>query len=55
MLALALSAITTILSFGLLSLSSTPAVHYFGLTVLVGITVSFLLSPIVIKVNMYEK
>ena len=55
MLALSLSAITTILSFGLLSLSSTPAVHYFGVTVLVGISVSFLLSPIVIKVNSYEK
>ena len=55
MLALSLSAITTILSFGLLSLSTTPAVHYFGITVLVGISVSFLLSPIVIKVNSYEK
>ncbi|WP_150467956.1 MMPL family transporter [Francisella sp. SYW-9] len=55
MLALSLSAITTILSFGLLALSNTPAIEYFGLTVLVGITVAFLLAPIAIKVQYYEK
>jgi predicted exporter len=54
MLALSLSAITTILSFGLLSLSDTPAIHYFGLTVLVGIVLAFLISPIAIKVKKNE-
>ena len=54
MLALSLSAITTILSFGLLALSNTPAIEYFGLTVLVGITLSFLLAPIVTKVTTDE-
>ncbi|MBK2011745.1 hypothetical protein IB623_00160, partial [Francisella orientalis] len=55
MLALALSAITTILSFGLLALSNTPAIEYFGLTVLIGILVAFSLAPIAIKVQNYEK
>ena len=43
--AIALSFVTTLLAFGLLSLSSTRAVHAFGLTVLIGISVAFLLSP----------
>ncbi|WP_100550978.1 MMPL family transporter [Caedibacter taeniospiralis] len=46
MLAVALSAITTILSFGLLAFSQTPVIHYFGLAVFVGITSAFLLSPL---------
>ena len=37
MFAISLSALTTMISFGLLSLSSTYAVHSFGLTVLIGI------------------
>lgn len=45
-LAIGLSAITTFLSFGLLSLSQTPAIHTFGLTMLTGILSVFLLSPI---------
>lgn len=45
-LAIGLSAITTFLSFGLLSLSDTPAIHAFGLTMLTGILTVFLLSPI---------
>lgn len=48
MLATALSAAATILSFGLLIFSSTPAVHYFGITVLIGISSAFLLAPLVI-------
>jgi predicted exporter len=40
------SAATTLLSFGLLSLSSTPALANFGLVVVCGITVSFLLAPV---------
>lgn len=46
-LAVTLSATTTFLSFGLLSLSETPAIHAFGLTMLTGILTVFLLSPIV--------
>ena len=49
MLATSLSALTTILSFGLLALSSTPAIAYFGLTVLVGIICAFLLSPFIVR------
>jgi len=45
MLAILLSATTTILAFGLLALSNTPALHSFGVIVLVGISVAFLLSP----------
>jgi predicted exporter len=40
-----LSALTTWLSFGLLALSSTPAVSNFGLTISIGLAFSFLLSP----------
>ncbi len=49
LLAITLSAITTVLSFGLLSLSQTHAIHSFGITVLSGIFVAWLLSPIAIK------
>jgi len=49
MLATSLSAIITILSFGLLTFSSTPVIHYFGITVLVGITSAFLLAPLVAR------
>lgn len=45
LLAVALAALSTILSFGLLSLSRVFAVHAFGVTVLLGITVAFLLAP----------
>lgn len=51
MLAIMLSAITTILSFGLLALSNTPVIHSFGLMVLVGICMAFLFAPIVIGKN----
>ena len=46
-LAITLSAFTTLFSFGLLSLSETPALHSFGLTMLSGIISVFLLSPII--------
>ena len=49
MLAVTLSAITTILSFGLLAFSQTPVIHYFGLAVFVGIASAFLLSPLALK------
>ncbi len=44
-LGVALSAMSTLLSFGLLALSQTPVLRAFGLTMLVGITVSMLASP----------
>jgi len=46
MFAITLSALTTILSFGLLALSSTFAVHSFGITVLIGIAFAYLLCPV---------
>ena len=48
MFAITLSALTTMLSFGLLSLSSTYAVHSFGLTVLIGIACAYLLCPLAV-------
>ncbi|WP_440616707.1 MMPL family transporter [Cysteiniphilum sp. 6C5] len=54
MLAVTLSAITTILSFGLLAFSQTPVIHYFGLAVFVGITSAFLLSPLASNRVMYK-
>jgi predicted exporter len=45
-LAIALSAITTILAFGLLAFSATTAIHAFGLTITIGITAAFLLAPL---------
>jgi predicted exporter len=44
-LGVGLSATSTLLSFGLLSLSQTPVLRAFGLTMLVGITVSMVASP----------
>jgi predicted exporter len=51
MFAITLSALTTMLAFGLLSLSGTYAVHSFGLTVLIGIACAYLLSPLAIGVR----
>lgn len=42
--AVTLSAITTLLAFGLLALSQTPVLHHFGITVLCGIALSWLLA-----------
>jgi predicted exporter len=44
-LAVGLSALSTLLSFGLLSLSKTPALQAFGLTMLIGISTVWLLAP----------
>lgn len=41
-----LSAATTLLSFGLLSFSSMPALKHFGLMLLIGIAASVLLAPL---------
>ena len=46
-----LSAATTILSFGLLSLSGMPALHQFGLVLLIGVTCSVLLAPIALTLG----
>jgi predicted exporter len=45
MLAIFLSMSSTVLAFGLLSFSSILAIHSFGITVLIGITIAFLLAP----------
>jgi predicted exporter len=46
MLGVWLSALSTILSFGVLAFSQVAAVHAFGLTMLVGIVFAFLLAPL---------
>lgn len=45
-LAIGLSAANTLLSFGLLGLSKTPALQAFGLTMLIGITLVWLIVPL---------
>ena len=44
-LAVSLGAGSTLLAFGLLALSQTPALHSFGLSLLLGISLVWLLSP----------
>ncbi|MBU2885704.1 hypothetical protein KO507_08015 [Gilvimarinus agarilyticus] len=46
LLAIGLSTVTTVLSFGLLALSGTQAIAHFGLAVLLGIVLAFLLAPL---------
>lgn len=46
-LAVVLGAASTWLAFGLLALSSTPALHGFGLTLMIGIAAVWALSPLV--------
>jgi predicted exporter len=46
MLAILLATITTLLSFGLLGISSTLAVRAFGFTMLIGITAAYLFAPL---------
>ncbi|MCK5818125.1 MAG: MMPL family transporter [Psychromonas sp.] len=48
-LSVSLSALTTILSFGLLALSETQAIHGFGVTILTGITCAWLSSPLAMQ------
>jgi predicted exporter len=45
-LAISLAALSTILAFGMLALSQVFAVHAFGMTMLLGISVAFLLAPL---------
>ncbi len=48
-LAISLAGITTVLAFGLLSLSDTPALMTFGLTLLFGIVFAYFLTPFIVK------
>ena len=45
-LAVSLSALTSLLAFGLLALSNTPVLHHFGITVAIGLGLVWLLSPL---------
>ena len=45
-LAVSLSAVTSLLAFGLLALSDTPVLHHFGLTVAIGLSLVWLLAPL---------
>lgn len=45
-LAVTMSSVTTVLAFGLLAVSSTAAVHSFGITLLIGISTAYFLSPL---------
>ncbi|ABZ74947.1 conserved hypothetical protein [Shewanella halifaxensis HAW-EB4] len=47
MMAVFMSAMSTLLAFGLLAFSQTPAINAFGLTLLLGIGFTFLLSPFI--------
>lgn len=47
LLAVILSALTTIFSFGLLAMSETSAIHAFGFTMFLGIGSVLILSPII--------
>ncbi|WP_373084997.1 MMPL family transporter [Sneathiella sp.] len=51
MLANGLSAISTLLAFGLLAMSDTYAIHAFGFTILVGITLAYCLAPLASDLN----
>lgn len=50
-LAVVLAAMTTLLSFGVLAFSQVPAVHSFGLTLLLGVLIAFLLAPVALQVR----
>lgn len=47
LLAIVLSALTTLFSFGMLSLSTTPVISSFGLTLLIGILTALLFTPVI--------
>jgi predicted exporter len=53
-LAIGLSAANTLLSFGLLGLSKTPALQAFGLTMLIGIALVWFIVPFFRKENFYH-
>jgi predicted exporter len=51
LLATTLAASLTLLSFGLLALSGTPALHVLGLTATLGVTLAWLLTPVFLQKN----
>jgi predicted exporter len=51
MLGVWLAALTSLLSFGLLALSQVPAMTQIGLTMIIGILVSLLLSPLAVDAS----
>ncbi|MFV2004117.1 MAG: MMPL family transporter [Gammaproteobacteria bacterium] len=53
--AILFSAVTSCLSFGLLALSSTPMVQFFGATVLIGSILNLLLAPAVACLSPHNK
>jgi predicted exporter len=55
LLSASLAALSTLLSFGLLCLSRTPALQVFGLSVLLGIGASWLLAPAFTKESKHEQ
>lgn len=52
MMAVFMSACSTLLAFGLLAFSQTQAIHYFGLTLSLGIGFTFLLSPLILSTTL---
>ncbi len=52
MMAVFMSACSTLLAFGLLAFSQTQAIHYFGLTLSLGIGFTFLLSPLILTTKL---
>lgn len=48
--AVGLGAVSTLLSFGLLAISSTQAIHAFGVTLGVGVAVVWLISPLFVPI-----
>jgi predicted exporter len=45
-LAVSLSTATSLLAFGLLALSNTPVLHHFGITVAIGLSLVWLMAPL---------
>lgn len=52
--AITLANATTLLAFGLLSLSDTPVLHQFGITVLLGVSGAWLLAPSFVKTELIK-
>lgn len=54
-LAVSMSSLTSLFAFGLLTFSETPVLHHFGLTVLIGLTLVWLLAPMMRESMVGEK
>jgi len=54
-LSITLAAASTLLAFGLLALSQTPALRAFGLTMLIGISLAWALTPLFLPTNPTEE